>query len=228
MKDGSETVVLLSRAELGDDLAMGELLERHRDRLLRVVRFRLDRRLQGRVDPADVLQEACLVAMERMPDYLQDRKLPFFVWLRFLTVQKLLELHRFHLGAKARDAAREVSIFRGPLPEATSAVIASQLLGKHTTPSQAAVRAEIKIQLEEALNDMEPMDREVLALRNFEQLSNGEAARVLEISESAASNRYIRALKRLKVILDRIPRQAPDSPRQGAARPSDRTAGDRS
>lgn len=205
-EDGNETITLLSRASDGDDGAVGELLELHRERLLRVIGFRMDRRVRGRVDPADVLQETYLVAMERMQEYLTQRKMPFFLWLRFLAVQKLLELHRFHLGVQARDAAREVSIFSGPLPEATSAIIASQLLGKHTTPSQAIVRAEIKLKLEEALNDMEPVDREVLALRNFEQLSNAEASRVLEISESAASNRYIRALKRLKKILDRMPR----------------------
>ena len=202
MSGVSDTSVLLDRASAGDPRALGELLLEHRDRLLRVVSFRMDRRLRGRIDPSDVVQDAYLEATTRFPDYVNDRKMPFFLWLRFLTVQKLCELHRRHLGAQARDAAREVSLYNGPLPQATSAVLAAQLLGKHTTPSQAAVRAEVKTQLEEALNAMDTIDREVLALRHFEHLTNTEAARVLGISESAASNRYVRAIKRLKKILE--------------------------
>src|SRR5439155_21592482 len=124
---------------------------------------------------------------------------------RFITAQKLLVLHRRHLGAKARDANQEVSLYRGALPGATSESLAAQLLGRLTTPSQAAVRAEPQVRLQEALNNMESIDREVLALRHFEQLTNAEAAEVLGIEESATSNRYVRALKRLKKILSTLP-----------------------
>ena len=141
-------------------------------------------------------------ATARFEEYMRDAKMPFFLWLRFLTLQKLCELHRRHLKVKARDASRELSLYNGPLPEATSAVLAAQLIGKLTTPSQAAVRAEMKLQLEDALNSMDAIDREVLALRHFEQLTNAEASRVLGINESAASNRYVRAAKRLKKIFD--------------------------
>jgi RNA polymerase sigma-70 factor (ECF subfamily) len=202
ISDSSETTILLDQAGGGDPHALGELLVRHRDRLTRIVGFRMDRRLQGRIDAADVVQETFIDATRRFPEFAQERAVPFFLWLRFLTVQKLAELHRHHLGVKARDAAREVSIYKGPLPQATSAVLAAQLLGKQTSPSQAAARAELKLQLEEKLNSLDEIDREVLALRHFEQLSNTEAAQVLEISESAASNRYVRAVKRLKSILN--------------------------
>ena len=127
------------------------------------------------------------------------------VWLRFLTAQKLLVLHRRHLGAKVRDAAREISLYRGALPEASSAALAAQLVGHRTTPSAAAMRAEMQIRLQEALNGMDALDREVLALRHFEELSNGEVAQVLGLSKTAASNRYIRALGRLKEMLEGIP-----------------------
>ena len=127
--------------------------------------------------------------------------MPFFVWRRFITMQKLCELHRKHLGAQARDAAREISLYNGACPEATSAVLAAQLLGRRTTPSQAAIRAETKLCLEQALNLMDPIDREVLALRHFEQLTNTETAQVLGIDPSASSNRYVRAIKRLKQVL---------------------------
>ncbi len=202
MHESAETELLLRRAEGGDDEALGDLLVRYRERLLRVVGFRMDSRLRGRIDPADVLQEAYLEAAGRFQEYRQNPKMPFFLWLRFLTVQKLLQLHRHHLGYQIRDAGREVSLYSGPLPEATSAVLAAQLLGRQTTPSQAAVRAEMKLRLQEALNAMSRMDREVLALRHFEQLTNTETAKILGLSDSAASNRYVRAVKRLKQIMD--------------------------
>jgi RNA polymerase sigma-70 factor (ECF subfamily) len=152
-----------------------------------------------------VIQEAWLEASARLPEYLKQPAMPFFLWLRFLTSQKLLELHRYHLGAQARDAGREISLYHGALPGTTSAALAAQLLGHLTRPSEAAIRAEIKIRLQEALNRMEPLDREVLALRHLEQLTNAETARVLGIHESAASKRYLRALKRLKEVLSRLP-----------------------
>src|SRR5262249_3019249 len=131
--------------------------------------------------------------------------MPFFLWLRFLAGQKLMTLHRRHLGAKMRDPNREVSLYRGSLPEASSAALAAQLLGHDTRPSEAAARAEVKIPLQEALNIMDALDREVLALRHFEQLTRAEIAEVLDISEAAASKRYIRALKKLKEILMHMP-----------------------
>jgi RNA polymerase sigma-70 factor (ECF subfamily) len=196
---------MLQRAAQGDLQQWGALLERHRKRLLRMVALRLDRRLYGRLDASDVIQEAYLEASARMPEYLHQRPMPFFLWLRFLTGQKVLELHRHHLGAQARDAGREVSLYCGALPQASSAALAAQLLGHDTGPSEAAVRAERKVRLQEALNSMDPLDREVLALRHFEQLNNAEAALVLGLRESAASKRYTRALRKLKEILTSLP-----------------------
>ena len=203
--EASETAGLLRRAAQGDQAAWGALLVRSRDRLRRMVALRLDRRLQGRVDPSDVIQEAYIDASARLAEYARQPDMPFFLWLRFLTGQRLVRVHRQHLGAEMRDAAREVSLYRGALPAATSAALAAQLLGRDTRPSEAAVRAERSIRLQEALNSMDPLDREVLALRHFEQLSNAEAARVLGLQESAAAKRYVRALKRLSQILDARP-----------------------
>lgn len=204
MDESNDTALLLEQASSGDSRALGELLEQHRARLTRVIAFRLDDRLRGRIDAADVIQEAFLSATKRFPEYRDDPKMPFFVWLRFITVQKLSEIYRHHLGAKARDVSREVSLFGPSLPHATSAVLAARLLGKHTTPTQAVARAELSRQLEEGLNQMDEIDREIVALRHFEQLTNGETARVLKINESAASNRYVRAIRRLKQILDSV------------------------
>ena len=194
---------LVQRVKEGDRQALDELFACHRDRLLRMVRLRLDRRLRGRIDPSDVIQDTHLEALQRLPEYLRDPKTPFFVWLRFLTGQKLLQLHREHLGIEQRDVRREVQLHPGP--GATSAVLAEHLLGKHTAPSRAAMRGEVKVKLREALEDMDPIDREVLALRHFEQLSNVETAAELGIEDSAASKRHVRAIRKLKQVLESMP-----------------------
>jgi RNA polymerase sigma-70 factor, ECF subfamily len=204
-ENSSETDRLLRATAQGDPEPWGALLERHRERLRRMVALRLDQRLQGRIDASDVIQEAYLEASTRKTEYLQQPTMPFFLWLRYLTSQKLLELHRHHLGAQVRAVGREVSLYRGALPETSSAALAAQLLGHLTRPSEAAIRAEMKIRLQNAVNSMEALDREVVALRHFEHLSNAETAHTLGIGESAASKRYIRALKKLKEILTSMP-----------------------
>ena len=203
MSDTSTTAVdeLLQRAINGDQRALGDLFQQSENRLLNVLRFRMDGRIRGRLDAADVLQEAFVEATERFPDYAKSQEMPFFLWLRFIVMQKLLQIHRRHLGVKARDAARDVSIFTSPQPKATSAILAAHLLGQQTSPSMAASKLEMKAQVERALNSMDEIDREVLALRHFEQLSNVEVARLLDIGTTAASNRYIRAVKRLKSVM---------------------------
>ena len=196
---------LLERVQRGDEQALVALFTRYRDRLRRMVRLRLDRRLQGRLDPSDVLQEAYLDVAKRAGEYVANPSVPVFLWLRLITGQRLTALHRQHLGARMRDAGQEVSLYRGALPQATSVSLAELLLGRLTSPTQAAQRAEIQIRLQEVINAMDPIDREVLTLRHFEELSNVETAQVLGIQKAAASNRYLRALKRLKDTLATIP-----------------------
>jgi RNA polymerase sigma-70 factor (ECF subfamily) len=203
--NSSETNQLLEQAVQGNPQGLGTLLAKHGDRLRRMVALRMDRRLQGRIDPSDVIQETYLEASVRLAEYLRDPSMPFFLWLRFLAGQKLVTLHRHHLGVQMRAAGQEVALCRGPLPDASSAALAGQLLGHDTRPSEAAVRAELKIRVQDGLNSMDPLDREVLALRHFEQLSRAEIAHLLEISEAAAGKRYIRALERLKRVLGRSP-----------------------
>jgi RNA polymerase sigma-70 factor (ECF subfamily) len=199
--DSSDIDDLLRRAGTGDAQALAELFARYRERLGQMVRLRLDHRLNGRLDASDVLQETYIDFAKRFPEYAAKPTLPFFLWLRWLTGQRLIDLHRQHLGTKMRDAGQEVSLYRGALPQASSESLAAQLLGKLTSPSQAAVRVETQLRVQEAINSMDPMDREVLVLRHFEMLSNQETAKVLGISKKAASNRYVRALERLKEIL---------------------------
>ncbi len=199
-------VALIGQVREGDEHALAELFSKHRKRLRRMVSLRLDRRLQGRIDPSDVLQEAFLDVYRRRAEYVVDPKMPPFLWLRFLTGQRLLALHRKHLGARMREAGREVSLHRSRAPAGRLDVrFANLLLGWLTTLSLAAVRAEMQIKLQDILNAMDPIDREVLVLRHFEELSNNETAEILGLQKAAASNRYVRALKRLTDILATMP-----------------------
>ena len=170
-----------------------------------MVRLRMDRRVRARVDASDVIQDTFAEASRRLNDYMKNPSVTFFVWLRYLATQQLQMQHRHHLGVQARDARREVALFGGGLPEAKSAVLAAQLLARLTSPSTAAARAEMKVNLLAALDAMDPIDREILALRHFEQLSNSETAQVLNISTTAACNRYVRALERFRPILAAMP-----------------------
>lgn len=223
---------LLVRAANADQSALGELFHQHHDRLQRMIRLRLDHRLQGRLDPSDVLQEAYLEYARALPEYVKNPQAPFYLWLRCITGRKLRALHRAHLGTRMRDAGREISLHQGALPEASSVSLAAQLLGNFTTPSQAVLRAELQQRIQDALSEMEPLDREVLALRHYEQLNNRETAYVLDVSEATASVRFIRALRRLKEILKRVPGLLGDAPvvegcsvtlaRSGAAPPDAR------
>lgn len=201
-----DTSILQQQVQDGNtDEAVGQLMQKYQDRLQRIVAFRMDRRLKARVDASDIVQETFFEAIRRLDDYKAcAEKMSFFLWLRFLVLQKLCQSHRHHLGVAARDANRDVSIHGRGLPQATSMVLAAQLLGNRTSPSMAAVRNERKQKLEQALGDMDEVDREVLALRHFEQLSNNETAGLLDLGETAASNRYVRALKRLKSMMQRL------------------------
>jgi len=190
-----------------DPRAWGAMLVEHQERLTRMVAFRMDSRLRGRVDAADVVQDAFVEATEHRDDYLKHPDLPLFLWLRGVVSNKLLEVHRHHLGTHRRDARRERSLDGGGLlsPDATSAALVAQLTGHLTRPSVAAVRGEVSEYVRAALESMDETDREVLALRHFEQLTSSEAAQVLGIHERAAAKRYLRALRRLKDLLAVLP-----------------------
>jgi RNA polymerase sigma-70 factor (ECF subfamily) len=196
---------LLALAARGDEAAARDLFSRYRPRLKRMVHLRLSRRLQGRVDDSDVLQEAYADVARRLPEYARDPKVPFFLWARHLTGLKLAEVHRRHLGTQARDAGVEISLHRGGLPEADSVSLAAHLLGQLTSPSEAAVKAERRLLVQEALAALDPVDREVLALKHFEQLSTSQIADVLGMSKAGAGNRYLRAIKRLREVLSAMP-----------------------
>jgi RNA polymerase sigma-70 factor (ECF subfamily) len=196
---------LIRLAAGGDQQAWAALLTTHRARLRRMVALRLDRRLRGRVDPSDVIQEAYVHATSGLAGYAARAEMPFFLWLRWLVAMKLNELHRKHLACRVRDAKLEVSLEQTAMPRASSAALAAHLLGRLTKASEVAVRQERKARIQEAIESMDEVDREILVLRHFEELSNAETAQALGLQVSAASKRYIRALKKLKAILRSMP-----------------------
>ena len=188
----------IARAVTGDTVAWQDLVSTFRDRLRRMLAVRLDPRLRGRVDPSDLIQETFLDATCQLADYQIAPPLPFYLWLRQLAGTRLAKAHRHHLGTLCRDVRREVALPGEVIPDVSSAAFADYLAGREARPSEAAQQAELRGQIEHLLEQLDPLDREVLALRHFEQLSNGEAAQVLGVTDAAASKRYIRALERLR------------------------------
>jgi len=191
---------LLARARRGDRQAFDELFRRDADSLHRSIRLRLDRRLAPRLDASDVLQETYLEALRRLPRYLARPEVPFGLWLRGLARDRLLVLHRRHLGADRRSVQRELPL----LPADSSAQFVHSLGGHEPSPSQALAALEAAQRLRLALERLDEDERELILLRHFEYLSNREIAWLLGISESAANKRYIRTLARLRGLLQNL------------------------
>lgn len=197
--DAPDTDLLLDNAGRGDDRARQQLLDRHRDRLLRMVSVRLDPRLAPRVDPSDVVQEALVHADRKLTDYLRDRPVPFYPWLRRIAWERLVKCHRRHT-TRRRDVGRE---FRGPvLSDASVSELAGRFVAPGSSPSRIVERRELIGRARVALQQLSERDREVLVLRYLEHLSTADTAAVLEITPGAAKLRHLRALDRLRQIMN--------------------------
>lgn len=197
-QDRSEFDNWLQAALRGDSVALDKLFDSHRERIRRTIALRMDQRMRARVDPSDVIQDTFLDASRRLDQYAANPELPFFVWLRFLAQQRLIDLQRVHLGAAMRSVERELPL--GYL-EATDESMAQALTSQLTSASHLVMRAELQTRVQSALAKMQVIDREMLVLRHYELLSNAECASVLGLSKTAASNRYVRALMKLKELL---------------------------
>jgi RNA polymerase sigma-70 factor (ECF subfamily) len=196
-----DTEELLRRADRGDAEARDALLRRHRDRLRKMIAWRLDRRLAPRVDPSDVAQEVLLEASRKMDRYLRERPLPFFPWLRALAGEHLTTLHRRHVRAKKRSILREEPGLLD-LPDESVAELAARLATSSTSPTQRALQRELRERVRQCLARLSERDREVLVLRNLEHLSVADTAEVLGISAGAVKVRHLRALERLRALLN--------------------------
>jgi RNA polymerase sigma-70 factor (ECF subfamily) len=219
MNAGDPALALLERLRAGDGSSLGELFMLYRDRLWRMLFVRLDRRILRRTSPDDVLQEAFLDVARRIGEYLAAPEVPFYVWLRFLTLQRMQMLQRAHLGTQKRDVNLEAVSPYQQAPPASPGSMADHLVSRMTSPSQAAMRRELQARLHAALAAMDPLDREVLALRHFEELGNNEVAQVLGISKDAASKRHVRALRRLRQILSGGEEWSPECRSGGRGKP---------
>lgn len=198
---------LIDAARNGDRRARVELFEMHRDQLRRLINARLNPLLAKRFDASDIIQDAYLDYSNGLDTWLGNPKSSFFVWLRTVVGNRLSMLHRAHLLTGKRDTRLEVSIDRPPPPAASSAVMADWLARSTTSPSNELIRAETIEQIREALEQLDEIDREILCMRHFEMLSNQESAEILGLSPTAASNRFVRAIQRISVILNRLDQQ---------------------
>lgn len=196
-----DTDELLRRAEHGDGQARQAVLVRHRDRLKQMIAIRLDRRLAARIDPSDVVQDVLLDAARELDDYLRQRPVPFYPWLRQLAWDRLIELHRRHLHAQRRSVKREQPL-APHLSDESAMQLADRVLARQSSPSDRAVRSELRARVRAALDQLGERDREVLVLRHLEHLSTREIAAVLGISEGAVKTRHLRALERLRMLLE--------------------------
>ena len=195
-----DTDELVEQARGGDREARQQLLVRHRGRLRQMVALRMDRRLRARVDPSDVVQEALADAAQELSDYLRQRPLPFYPWLRQLAWERLIDLHRRHVYSKKRSISREDPEFLA-LPEESAVQLAQRLLAPGSSPSERLVRDELRGRVQAALAQLAPRDREVLVLRHLEQLSTQHTAAILGITQGAVKTRHLRALERLRGLL---------------------------
>jgi RNA polymerase sigma-70 factor, ECF subfamily len=196
-----QTEDLMRRAHAGERSAVNALFASHRARLRRMVALRMDPRLAARVDASDVVQEALADASRQLTDYLRKQPLPFYPWLRQIAWNRLIDLHRRHLQAQKRQATREQR-WEMRLPDQSSLQLAGKLIASGTSPSRGVIRQEMRARVHSALARLPQRDREVLVLRYLEQLSIPEIAAVVGITEGAVNMRQVRALDRLRILLD--------------------------
>jgi RNA polymerase sigma-70 factor (ECF subfamily) len=198
--DKAEFEQLATAGEQRQDV-FASLFETHSPRLRRMANLRMDPRLRARLSASDVLQDVFVEASARLDTYVDEAKMPLFLWLRFLTGQAVVAKYRHHMGAQKRDARKQVPLQAKRNPAASTIAMADALIAGGTTPTRAVAKGETREQLKSALDTMSEADREILVLRHFEELTNAEAAEELGIDISAASKRFIRALSRLRAVV---------------------------
>lgn len=194
---------LLDRARQGDEQALPELFRHYEERLLRMVELRLDVALRRRLDPADIVQDAWAEIVKRLDEWRRQDSMPLFVWMRLITAQALARAQRRHFAAHMRDAHREVPQHFGRA-HMSSASVVEAFVDSATSPSQAVVREELRQRVRSAIESLDEIDREIVALRHFEGLSNLDAAAELSIEPATASKRYLRALVHLRPVLQSL------------------------
>jgi RNA polymerase sigma-70 factor (ECF subfamily) len=193
---------LLANAKDGNADAVNRLMDRHRDSLRRMVQMRLDHKVQRRVDVSDVVQDVLVEANRRLQDYLQNPAMPFHLWLRQIAQDRIIDAHRRHRGSAKRSVDREQPLLVAGADDHSTMQLVAQLCDPQMTPGAVATQQEMVRAVEQAITKLPDQDCEIIIMRHFEQLSNQEIAQALGLSEPAASMRYLRAIKRLRVLLN--------------------------
>jgi len=197
-----QTDELLLAAKNGDSQAVNRLLEKHRGPVRRLVEMRLDKKVQRRVDVSDVVQEVMVEASGRLEKYLNDPGMAFHLWLRQIAWDHIIDTYRRHRVSAKRNMDREQPMTAPAGQDNSTAELAIQLCDPAMTPAAAAMQHEITKRVEAAIERLNDQDREVIIMRHYEHLSNLEIAEVLKLNPPAASMRYLRAIRRLRELLD--------------------------
>jgi RNA polymerase sigma-70 factor (ECF subfamily) len=199
--EGEQTQDLLKEVGQGDQSAVNRLLDRHREAVRRMVQMRLDHAVARRVDASDVVQDVLLEASQRLTDYIRNPSMPFHLWLRQLAKDRMIDMHRRHRGAQRRSVDREQNMSSFNSDDQSAADLTSLLRDAELTPAASALRKEMEERFVLALDKLEESEREIIIMRHFEHLGNGEVAEALGLSAPAAGMRYLRAIRRLRELL---------------------------
>ena len=200
--ESEKTQELLLGVKEGDVEAINRLLERHRDAVRRLVQMRLDTRIQRRVDVSDVVQDVFVEANRRLADYVAaGQPMAFHLWLRQIAKDRIIDAHRRHRASAKRSVDREQAMNVPADMDHSSMELAGQIVDRELTPAAAATQREMSQRVEAAIAELPDQDAEILVMRHYEHLTNQEIALALELTEPAASMRYLRAVRRLREIL---------------------------
>lgn len=195
------TEILLKEALEGNTSAVNQLMDRHRNSLRQLVRMRLDQKVQKRIDVSDVVQDVLVEANRRLQRYLNDPIMPFHLWLRQIAKDRIIDAHRRHRVSAKRSIDREQPLVAPRGYDQSSIHLASLLGDQQLTPAAAALQKEMARKVEAAVAQLNENDCEIVVMRHYEHLSNQEIGQILGLTEPAASMRYLRAIRRLKAIL---------------------------
>ena len=200
--EANKTEELLNQAKQGDEAAVNQLIQRHRDALGHLVRMRLDKKIQRRIDVSDIVQEVMIEANRRLQEYLNNpAAMPFHLWIRHIARDRIIDAHRRHRGSAKRSVDREQPLAVPGGFDKSSVILAAQLVDAEKTPAAATLEKELARHVESAITELDDTDAEVIVMRHYEQLTNQEIATALGLSEPAASMRYLRAIKRLRELM---------------------------
>lgn len=199
--EAEKTEQLLAGAKDGNADAVNRLMERHRDALRRMVQMRLDQKIQRRVDVSDVVQDVLVEANRRLRDYLANPGMSFHLWLRQIAKDRIIDAHRRHRVSAKRSVDLEQALAAPAGVDHSTLDLVARLCDQELTPAAAVAQKELAQQVEAALTQLGEQDCEIIVMRHYEQLSNQEVAQALELTEPAASMRYLRALRRLRTLL---------------------------